>query len=43
MNHFVYILYSQGTGGYYIGETAYPEERLAEHNEGKYNGSYRVG
>jgi putative endonuclease len=40
MTHFIYILYSPSTSGYYIGETAFPDERLNGHNEGKYDRSY---
>lgn len=34
--HFVYILFSESTGKYYIGETFDVEERLKRHNAGYY-------
>ncbi|MCH5716218.1 GIY-YIG nuclease family protein [Niabella hibiscisoli] len=34
--HYVYILFSIATQKYYIGESAFPENRLAEHNTAKY-------
>jgi putative endonuclease len=38
---FVYILKSEKNNGYYIGCTAKSvEERLKEHNEGKFENSY---
>jgi putative endonuclease len=40
MTHFVYILYSPSLNRYYTGETAFPDERLNGHNEGKYQSSY---
>jgi putative endonuclease len=40
MTHFIYILYSPSTSGYYIGETAFLDERLNGHNEGKHQSSY---
>ncbi|WP_114790294.1 GIY-YIG nuclease family protein [Niabella yanshanensis] len=36
MMHYVYILFSQVTQRYYVGESAFPENRLAEHNTAKY-------
>ncbi|TBX24944.1 GIY-YIG nuclease family protein [Jiulongibacter sediminis] len=35
MKHYVYILYSSSILKYYIGESAFPVERLIEHNEGR--------
>ncbi|OIP97153.1 hypothetical protein AUK40_03855 [Candidatus Wirthbacteria bacterium CG2_30_54_11] len=32
---YVYILQSEQTGRYYIGQSAHPEKRLEEHNSGK--------
>ncbi|WP_341226471.1 GIY-YIG nuclease family protein [uncultured Arcticibacterium sp.] len=40
MSHYVYILHSENIGRYYVGESAFPEERLKEHNSGKYHGSF---
>ena len=34
--HYVYILFSQATQRYYIGESAFPEKRLEDHNKAKY-------
>ena len=36
MLHYVYILFSQATQRYYIGESAFPGNRLEEHNSAKY-------
>jgi putative endonuclease len=33
--HFVYVLQSEKTGKFYIGETANLEDRLARHHEGR--------
>ena len=33
--HYVYILYSENHDLFYIGETATPAQRLAQHNSGK--------
>jgi putative endonuclease len=35
MPHFVYILQSEQTGGFYIGSTENLEERLRRHNQGR--------
>ena len=42
MSYFVYILFSQSGGRYYIGHTQDIENRLAEHNngEGKFTSNY---
>lgn len=37
--HFVYILYSEKTNHFYVGETPFPEGRLGEHRSGKYKGA----
>ena len=34
--HFVYIIYSKMAGRFYVGESAFPESRVIEHNTGKY-------
>jgi putative endonuclease len=34
--HFVYIIFSQQADHYYVGEPAFPDGRLKEHNSGKY-------
>ncbi len=38
--HYVYILYSLKADRYYIGETSNIEQRLQQHNEGVFIGSY---
>jgi putative endonuclease len=38
--HYLYILYSSSIDKYYVGETADFEERLQQHNNGFYKGSY---
>ena len=35
MAHYVYILRSEKTGRYYVGSSADPWQRLAQHNAGK--------
>jgi putative endonuclease len=35
MEYFVYILYSQNTDRYYVGQTQNLEERLERHNSGR--------
>ena|ERR1700712_2285126 len=37
--HYVYILYSETASKFYVGESAFPQDRLAEHNRGKYDGA----
>ena len=37
MSHFVYILFSESSGRYYIGHTQNIENRLFEHNSGEGN------
>ena len=34
--HYTYIIYSEAANRFYVGETAFPESRLVEHNSGKY-------
>ncbi len=42
--HYVYIIHSEIAKRYYVGETAFPDNRLIEHNTGKYSGaSTRIG
>ena len=36
MLHYVYILFSKATQRYYVGESAFPENRLEDHNKAKY-------
>ena len=40
MSHFVYIIYSESTDRFYIGETVEVEERITRHNSGFYHSSY---
>jgi putative endonuclease len=40
MNHFVYIIYSETTDSFYIGETSNVQERINRHNSGIYNSAY---
>ena len=37
--HYLYILQSESTGRYYIGQTDNLERRLSEHNDSCYTGS----
>ena len=38
--HFVYVIYSPSADSYYIGETVNVEERLVQHRQHLYAGSY---
>ena len=38
--HFVYVIYSPSADIYYIGETVNVEERLIQHRQHTYTGSY---
>jgi putative endonuclease len=38
--HFVYVIYSPSADSYYIGETVNVEERLIQHRQHTYAGSY---
>jgi putative endonuclease len=38
--HHLYILYSESTNKYYIGETHNIDERITKHNEHTYSGSF---
>ena len=38
--YYVYILYSNSQNSYYIGQTLDIEQRINEHNSGKYSGSF---
>ncbi|MBI5917313.1 MAG: GIY-YIG nuclease family protein [Bacteroidetes bacterium] len=38
--HYVYVLFSEGTGKFYVGETFNVEERLERHNSGYYDGKW---
>ena len=40
MNNLVYIIYSKVLDKYYVGETVDIENRLVEHNEGKYKKAF---
>ena len=37
--HFVYIIFSLQANRFYVGESAFPDGRLIEHNTGKYSGA----
>jgi putative endonuclease len=40
VNHFVYILFSKSLSKFYVGESSLPDERIKEHNNGKYGKSF---
>ena len=40
VNHFVYILFSKSLSKFYVGESILPDERVKEHNNGKYGKSF---
>jgi putative endonuclease len=40
MAHFLYILYSNSTAKYYLGETHNIEERIMKHNQHSYSNSF---
>ena len=40
VNHFVYILFSKSLSKFYVGESSLPDERVKEHNNGKYGKSF---
>ncbi len=40
MSHFLYILYSNSTAKYYVGETHTIEERILKHNQHLYSNSF---
>jgi putative endonuclease len=39
VNHFVYILFSKSLSKFYVGESSLLDERVKEHNNGKYGKS----
>ena len=38
--HFLYIIYSNSTDRFYVGETINPSERIKQHNNHLFKGSY---